>query len=155
MIPCDECRQRAAVVHVVRVVGGKRQESNLCERCALERGDLPFAWEPHPLHQLLAGMLKPQAQAEAPRCPTCGTSYSEFARTSLLGCTDCYRAFGNQLAPVLRRVHGANRHRGKGVAQREESLSAEQLRSELQDAIAREDYEGAAVLRDRLRAMGA
>jgi protein arginine kinase activator len=161
LIPCDECRQRPAAVHVVRIVNGQKEERNLCERCALEKGELPFAWEPHPLQQLLAGMLSPQAALGAPavepRCPTCGMGYAEFARTSLLGCPDCYRAFGAQLKPLLRRVHGADRHRGRAPARHPGARPHEiaRLRAELQDAVAREDYERAAALRDRLRAMEA
>lgn len=155
MIPCDECHQRPASVHVVRIVDGRKEQRNLCERCAIEKGELPFAWEPHPLQQLLAGMLKPQAVEL--RCPTCGTAYADFARTSLLGCPDCYRAFESQLAPVLRRVHGANRHRGKSPSRHraDRPQDVERLRADLEEAVAREDYERAAILRDRLRASGA
>lgn len=154
VIPCDECHQRPASLHVVRIADGHKEERNLCERCALEKGDLPFAWEPHPLQQLLAGMLKPQPQAVEVRCPKCGTTYADFARTSLLGCAACYQAFKAHLGPVLRRVHGGGRHRGKTLAPRagDGRPSVEGLRAELREAVAKEDYELAAVLRDRMRA---
>jgi len=162
VIRCEICGRRPAAVHVTRVTNGQKVEQNLCEQCALERGELPFAWEPHPLQQLLAALLQPvQAGARgsvAPPvtvCPTCGTDYAEFAKTSLLGCPDCYKTFRSQLEPILQRVHGAGRHRGKVPGPRRKEAETERLREELKEAVKNEDYERAAQLRDQLRALGA
>jgi protein arginine kinase activator len=158
---CDECHQRPATVHVTRIVNGDKTELNLCEPCALEKGELPFMWEPQfSIHHFLAGLLEgapPQVgqEARAGRCPACGLSYAEFGRTGLLGCPQCYEAFRPQLEPLLRRIHGASRHVGKaprrGAGALVKEREVERLRRELQDAVQREDFERAARLRDRIR----
>ena len=46
-------------------------------------------------------------------CPKCGTKLSQFYRTYMLGCPNCYVAFSEQLTPVLKELHGADFHVGK------------------------------------------
>jgi protein arginine kinase activator len=52
---------------------------------------------------------------------------------------------------VLQRVHGATRHVGKGARPRPGTKERLRLRSQLREAVAREDYEAAARIRDQLR----
>ncbi len=63
--------------------------------------------------------------------------------------------FSQQLEPVLRRIHGGTVHAGKIPARQAGPLKVrrelEGLRQELKEAIGKEDYERAAVLRDRIR----
>jgi protein arginine kinase activator len=58
---------------------------------------------------------------------------------------------------MLLQVHGSAKHKGKHYSRREAALMAgedvEKLRTELSDAIAREEFELAALLRDRLRGL--
>jgi protein arginine kinase activator len=158
---CDNCHQRPAKFHVTRIVNGQRSEEDLCEECALQRGELPFALQPMAaLQQFLAGMLQGQGaplleQAPQARCPSCGLTYAEFGRTGMLGCADCYRAFGEALRPLLRRIQGAGQHSGKLPRRAGGELSRQRelrdLREQLQAAVQQEDFERAAVLRDRIR----
>ena len=53
--------------------------------------------------------------------------------------------------PLLQRYHGATRHVGKVARRREGAGQRLRLRTRLREAIAREDYEEAARLRDLLR----
>lgn len=46
-------------------------------------------------------------------CPVCGTKLSQFYRTYMLGCPNCYKAFGGEIIPVLKELHGASFHAGK------------------------------------------
>lgn len=130
---CDECGQRPATVYVTRTVNGERSESRLCTECALERGEIgPLMQSPGwLLEQFLSvlGGIGPGVAAEgtapvrAPRrsgpepppserCPRCGLEFAEFARTGLLGCSECYHTFRAPLGPALRRIHGAATHVG-------------------------------------------
>ena len=166
---CDRCRERPARYHVKRVVNGETvRELDLCERCAAaEQGELAAAMaEPHlTIHQLLAGLLAGVGEAGGAgagagvgaRCPRCGTSYAEFARTGLVGCQACYDAFGDQLEALIRRVHGKSRHEGKLPLRAGASFrtrrAVDELRHELEQAVAAEAFERAAELRDRIRAL--
>jgi protein arginine kinase activator len=185
---CDSCHQRPAKYHVTRVVNGERSEEDLCEECALQRGELAIHLQPSPataIHDLLAGLLEGagapllrQPQQQMAQCPVCGLTHAEFARTGLLGCEGCYAAFAETLRPLVRRVQGAGRHHGKAPNQARTAaaaaskaaaparpspspagaaapnplqLKAGSLREQLQAAIAAEEFERAAALRDRIR----
>lgn len=167
---CQQCQERPAVYHVTGVVEGQTvQELHLCERCAAERGVVPQGEAPSFLGGL-AGLLggsaeapsgtappAPGAAAPALRCPRCGMTYAEFARTGLLGCPECYDAFSSALQPVIRRAQRRLRHEGKvpsrtgGSILRRRELST--LRRELDQAVAQQAFERAAELRDRIRAL--
>ena len=47
------------------------------------------------------------------RCPTCGASFEEITQSGKIGCADCYQTFRSQLMPVIQRIHGTTRHKGK------------------------------------------
>jgi len=151
------------------VNGQTVEEADLCERCAAEYGEVPPAAGgadgPLSIPQLLAGLMAglggaPAADpAAADRCPQCGYTYGEFARTGLLGCPGCYAAFADRLEAPIRRLHGASSHEGKvplrsGVSLRRQR-AVEELRRALQQAVERQEFERAAELRDRLRALRA
>lgn len=120
--------------------------------------------EPDKLHQIL--------------CPTCGTGYDEFVRDSRFGCADCYSVFGPLMEDSLKQLHGNLVHTGKTpVYQRQDSLDPAgqknrrsagvpldpesaakyeeifQWDAKLKEALRFEDYESAAVCRDKIRAL--
>lgn len=162
---CERCGERPASIHVSRTVNGVTSEQNLCDVCAQDSGDLKLMFDSNfGIHQLLSGFLQQTlpggAQAAPvadPRCPHCGTTYSQFAKSSLLGCSHCYEHMAVQLEPVIRRVQGTTANTGKapkrssaGAATRARTELA-QAKTELQQAIAAEEYEKAARVRDRIR----
>ncbi len=84
-------------------------------------------------------------------CPDCGLKFMEFRSRGRLGCPNDYDVFARGLSPLIQRTHGATRHVGK-VARRQPGASRRlRLRTRLREAIAREDYEQAARIRDQLR----
>ena len=108
-----------------------------------------------------AGLLQSAQRASQPRdaarCAFCGTSQSEFRASGRLGCAHCYGAFTESLRDLLRRVHGSAQHVGRRYATPDPATapprSVESLRAELAAAIAREEFERAALLRDELRSV--
>jgi protein arginine kinase activator len=89
------------------------------------------------------------------KCPQCGSVYADIAKSGKVGCPVCYEIFGEELARTIRSIHGTTSHTGSVPAKhRALQARAEQLKKlkrELQDAVAREDYEAAAKLRDEIR----
>jgi len=160
---CQSCGLRPATVHVTRIVQGQVEQAHLCAQCAQETGEIDMLANPAALLQSLlanfAGQTQmPQTQTEA-SCPSCGFRFSEFRETGRLGCPSCYAHFHGELEPMLRRLHGTTEHRGKlprrrgGAFERDRSLQT--LRRDLQQAVAREEYEEAARLRDRIKELEA
>lgn len=164
---CEKCRERPATVHYTEIVNNQKREMHLCEVCAGKEGIGTFSFFPQvDLHNFLAGILEPgpagvKLRPTQTSCPVCGLTESEFASQGLLGCGECYRHFGARLEPVLRRIHGATRHVGKAPrvampAARRRAAEADEiarLKAELEEAVAREEFERAAELRDRIRAL--
>jgi len=161
---CDSCNDNPAVVHITKVVNGHKEQLNLCEDCAREYHEqwTTSFYQNFNLPKFLAGLMEPAFNEQiAPdrtgelRCSHCGLSLSQFGQAGKLGCDHCYAEFQEQLNPLIRKIHGSVRHAGKvpkrsggGLRLRHE---IEELRSRLQDAIAREEYEQAAELRDKIR----
>ncbi len=85
------------------------------------------------------------------RCPDCGLRFMDFRIQGRLGCPNDYQTFRDGLLPLLRRTHGATRHVGKMPSRRQAVSPRLHLRAELREAVAHEDYERAARLRDQLR----
>ncbi len=46
-------------------------------------------------------------------CKSCKTRLSEFYRTGMLGCPDCYAAFEPEIAAALKKIQGGSVHVGK------------------------------------------
>lgn len=47
------------------------------------------------------------------QCATCKKTLSEFYQTGLLGCPDCYYAFGAEVLRTIKKVQGTQTHIGK------------------------------------------
>ena len=162
LLKCDLC-DKPAVVHEVIVKSGVKKEVHLCEEHAAEHG-MPAISTPQPLNKMLTHFVIAQGQDAASKarasrkvaCPGCGLTFSRFRQCGTLGCSQCYQAFEKQLAPLIGRSQaGATHHTGKtprrggGSIDREAQVRA--LLRELDNAVAAEQFERAAEVRDRLR----
>lgn len=156
---CEQCGLRPASVHLTKVVNGHMTQLHLCQSCAQGSGEFQMFPDPASLLQNLLANFVGQAAVQQPetslRCPSCGFRFAEFRETGRLGCPSCYTHFREELEPMLRRLHGTTEHRGKLPRRRggehERTRRIQELRRELQQAVAREEFEQAAQLRDELR----
>ena len=153
---CQRCNNEASV-HLTERVGGKRQELHLCMACARKAG-LPLPESPPNLaldavvqSLIVAHVGELVGELAELACPDCGIKFMEFRAGGRLGCPQDYRVFAAGLLPLIQRYHGATRHVGKTARPAAGAGDRLRLRTRLREAIAREDYEEAARLRDRLR----
>ena len=109
-------------------------------------------------------------------CPTCGTSYQEFISESKFGCPDCYKVFGLLIDENIRNLQGNDTHKGKhpkylsdavtdavrddltdgfreSVSEPDPAAQISAMKHQLKQAIAREEFEEAARLRDEIKAL--
>ena len=90
-------------------------------------------------------------------CPTCASSYADISKSGRVGCPDCYTTFADELSRLIQSVHGTTSHTGsvpaRHRAMKERFEILERRRAALQEAIAKEDYERAAALRDEIRSL--
>ncbi|MDR1598707.1 MAG: UvrB/UvrC motif-containing protein [Oscillospiraceae bacterium] len=155
---CENCRQQPATVHLTTIVGGEKTEQHLCASCCQKHKQaLTMAGMSTLLLNLLQGSPAPSSENPGPRCEVCGQTFGEFQKSGMLGCPKCYDSFRTQLTPLLTRIHGGARHTGRAPSRTEEQSHIrrrmDQLRREMDRAVADEDFELAARLRDELRAM--
>jgi len=159
---CDVCRERDATVTLTHAVKGEVNVLHLCQGCAAERGIETSVTTP--LKNMIADYLPAvQAQAlaapvESLRCAFCAMTLADFRESGRLGCASCYTTFDQSLRALLRRVHGNARHAGRPYESPPPDLLHEvtalgELRERLRRAIAQEEFEQAAQLRDQIRGM--
>jgi len=106
------------------------------------------------------------------RCSACGTEFSAFREGGLLGCPQCYEEFRSPLGAHLQKTQGSESHwvasdifKDIGLVAGNREFGSDnmdntdntdnteditRLRLEMYEAVAREDYERAAQLRDML-----
>ncbi|MEP6777651.1 MAG: UvrB/UvrC motif-containing protein, partial [Chthoniobacterales bacterium] len=93
--------------------------------------------------------------ASSQKCPICGFTQADFKKTGRLGCSACYVTFSEALGNLLKAMHKGTEHVGKlpERAHREMELSDRMrtLTENLQKAVAEENYESAASLRDQIK----
>jgi protein arginine kinase activator len=159
---CQRCHDDAAV-HLTETVDGRRRELHLCVSCAREAGlALPASPPKLGLDKVVQGLIVAHVgelvgELAELTCPDCGVRFMEFRTLGRLGCPSDYQVFARGLLPLLGRSQGATRHVGKSPKRARVASDRPRLRlrSEFRVAIALEDYEGAARLRDLLRSKDA
>lgn len=161
---CQKCTM-PATFHITDIERGKPREYHFCDEHA--RQHLTPAEEPaeaslsSPMGELAKklavspGAGRESATADKQVCPNCNITFLEFRNSGRLGCPHDYEVFRDELMPLLENIHEETRHSGK-VPKRaprnsQQQTTLIQLRNELKRAIAAEDYELAARLRDKIR----
>ena len=161
---CEHCKQRHANMTITQVQNGTKLERHYCDVCAAQIH--PFSFdaqeEPISLHELVSNWfgnaVKPQAEPKKQplSCPTCGFTYRQFLKVGKFGCPTCYDTFREQLPGVLQRIQADVKHVGaeqKPNAALKVQEQIAQLKEQMQQAIAQEQFEDAAKLRDEIRAL--
>lgn len=157
---CESCGKNPATTHVKTIIDGELSEYSLCAQCAqkLGYGSL-LTGLGCSFGSLLGGFFGDSDYEEESviRCKCCGSSFDDIARSGKVGCAECYHTFSDRLYPLIQRLHGAAKHRGKVPGgellsvQPQNKLSV--MRTELREAIDAENFEHAAELRDQIRAL--
>lgn len=162
---CDECGKKPATVHITKIENGNKTDLHLCEQCALQKNPLAFNTN-FSVQDLVAGLLKSGNMApfkmdivQETKCDVCGLTYSKFKTTGKFGCSNCYKIFGDKLNPLFKKLHGNIIHTGKLPNKAGSKIrlvrEIEKLKQELNSAVNSEEYEKAAEIRDRIRALNA
>jgi len=161
---CSVCKKKEATVFLTEIIEDKVLKVDLCEDCAKERG----VTDPAGFTQadLLLGLglapakqSKPSTPENEWRCPECGFTQADFKKAGRLGCATCYETFGEELDELLRAMHKGLKHVGKVPKGLQTAVVVterlKELQQQLKQAIASENYEQAAVLRDEIKRLEA
>jgi protein arginine kinase activator len=151
---CQKCDEKS-LFHITEIdEAGEFSEIHLCWRHAQE-----YMKEPEsevaiaPLEKAVAAVPPTPAHA----CPICKMTFAQFRNSARLGCPNDYRVFEAELRPIMENIHGSLSHVGKTPRRSPAGKPSQllRLRQDLHDAVAREDYEQAAKLRDEIERMEA
>jgi protein arginine kinase activator len=159
---CQKCA-KPATFHITDIVEkGKHREFHFCDEHARQHLAPPDETAEQPISELAkklivsgSGALREPSPADKQVCPICQITFLEFRNSYRLGCPYDYEVFRDELMPLLENIHGETRHSGK-VPKRaprntQQQTTLIQLRNELKRAVAAEDYETAARLRDKIK----
>jgi protein arginine kinase activator len=159
---CEKCA-KPATFHITDIVEkGKHREFHFCQEHAQQHMAPADETSEQPISELAKklivsgqGPLREPSPADKQVCPICQITFLEFRNSGRLGCPYDYEVFRDELMPLLENIHGETRHSGK-VPRRaprntQQQTTLIQLRNELKRAVAAEDYETAARLRDQIK----
>ena len=176
---CQVCGKKEATTHVKTVINGQVSERSLCGECAQKEG--VGGWNPFQsfggfenpffsLNHLFGSFLGNPLSDSVTRCPVCGATFSDISQSGKIGCSDCYEIFYDRLLPSIQRMHGNTHHNGKSpignsmqvmpesnlvvadvVELTPEEKELAQWKQQLKEAIDQQNFEEAAVLRDKIK----
>lgn len=167
---CQKCKKNEATVYYKENINGHVTEYNLCPECAAElekngvlhldsRAEDLFGERMFDFSPLISGFFGGALGAgrTEKRCPVCGSTFADIAKSGHIGCPECYNVFEKELSSTVNQLHGAAKPTGRSPKrfgekhQREEKIAA--LKAELQKAIGEQAFEHAAELRDEIKAL--
>ena len=159
---CDFCHEREAVIFLEQVNGnGQKRKISICRECAQAHGISP---DPKSIESSIGELFREinafthkLAVENSRMCPVCGMGIVELRKTGKAGCPECYAIFKEDIKTLLKK-NGIN---GSYTGSMPERLAGVHsvlndriaLQNKLNDAVASEDYEKAAMYRDYLHAL--
>ncbi len=162
---------------IVKVSGGQLEDYHVCEECAsglstyaakiMKKAQLDLKSTASLLSDLMKAQEEGAAVVEpgkglkpAPpdlQCPSCGLDFARYRQTYMLGCPQCYDAFGEALESDIGKIHGATAHTGGRTKSQERLVDhrarLKTLKQKLDEAVRDEDFDQAARLRDEIRVL--
>lgn len=159
---CEECGKNHATLSITVTTGNGTNTRRLCPECVnklefnLVKGDIQSF-----LSSVLSVLGSEKKAQSSPSlvCTGCGLTFAEFKHTGRLGCAQCYRDFAQQLKPSLQKIHGRVQHAGRTPKTHladplhEKRQKIGELRKKMDDAVAAENFEEAACIRDELKTL--
>lgn len=176
---CENCGKNQANVQYTEVINGNKKQVFLCEECSKKLGIDEMKFEfPINFSSFFGDFLEDFENSDFMptldirkdiKCDNCNMTFEEFMNTGKFGCGNCYSAFHSKIDPILKKIHGSNRHvgrigniKGMPIVKKEENdekviedlkedNKLDSLKEKLKLAIKEERYEDAAKLRDEIK----
>ena len=154
---CEICRSNDAVIKLVEIINDEKFEMNLCMECAKKKGlnnpeaNLKMIIE-DAISMLENRRTRKRNTIEKKRlsCPFCLTTLSEFKRKGKLGCKHCYTIFWSEVVSVFNSYQGLDTNELPTIIAETQEEKIKRLQKELKQVVKSEEYEKAAIIRDKL-----
>ncbi len=156
---CHVCGKESAVINIRQIIGSEIKDLTLCRQCAEKKGILGKGDKIElSLNQILDGLVSSggnRKKADSETCSACGMKAKESGKEGRTGCSECFNAFPEEISKYLEKNGITASHLGKlpRSLQTIKTLifDRDKLNTELKHAIETEDYENAALIRDRIK----
>ena len=147
---CEKCGKNNATVMYTQIINGQKRSLNICSLCASKESIFDN------FGSLLSFGTRESVKSTV--CPLCNMSLSEFMHKGKMGCGECYRTFRPQAGAMLKKIHGTTKHISQNASaldKKDQKITSPDpltdLRKALSKAIEEENFEQAAVLRDKIK----
>lgn len=155
---CESCGKNEATLRYYENINGVKQELHLCSKCASKFGFSSFSDIFSPIFNVVPKMFIEETKED--KCDNCGYTFEKYLKNGYFGCPNCYVAFENNLDDLLLRLQGKKRHieieENKNGVKKNQLTKEEKIaimKGELADLVKKEEYEKAAILRDKIKKM--
>lgn len=158
---CNKCGKKEATVYVSQTVDGIKSEMRLCSECAQDNGYSGISFVNDGLFSglfsdgLFSAAFGTPKKVEQKKCPLCSMTSRELASSGRAGCAKCYEVFDSELDRIVNGIHGGAKHKAaspkKSAEDIEKAKKIAEYKKEQQSAIAEQNYERAAELRDLIK----
>ncbi len=153
---CDLCQNKATVFFTQMQSEGGIKKTAYCESCAEEQGVTdPFGLPGETAIEDSKMQDTKSQKALSNECPECQFTLDDLRKVGRLGCSHCFQYFREEIGQRLLSLHKGDQHSGRfpqillDIQDRATRLA--ELHQQLQEAVAQEDYEKAASVRDEVR----
>jgi protein arginine kinase activator len=150
---CQICQRKEALYHIPKIINNEIVYIHLCNICANKNNfhEIPNGLDDK-LNSLLEGLLKSgqrddRGSLPGLKCSVCKTTLKDFQKDKILGCSHCYEVFSDYLLKKSDKKYTVYT-RQHLLADLPKKLDL--YKKELKKAVEREDFEKAAVLRDKI-----
>lgn len=148
---CQKCGNLATFSYYENI-NGKEKELILCDKC----------YKNNNMNNIIEYYFSDDEIDVL--CDKCGYEFDKYLKSGKFGCPNCYIKFDNEIDQILKKIHGKNRHMNlnNNKLKVNKALNNEKnntkdniadLKSKLERCIKEENYEEAAVIRDKLRSL--
>lgn len=155
---CENCKKTCSI-HLTQIINGQVKKLDMCDSCPKSK-QMHDPMEFGLMEQLLgmtmqpgtAGLPLPVSQGAV--CGACGYTESQFRKTGRLGCPHCYDVFIMPRTEILSKLHDSIVHKGKVPQNSHKVVSRQELarlKDQLKSLVLEEDYEQAAIIRDKIK----
>lgn len=170
---CKQCGKNNAEIYCKQTINGHTEEYALCHECAeklKKEGKLNIGFTSPSLFGGIGGygslfgfddffglptVKKGGHLSAQKKCTLCSSTFEDLVKSGKVGCAECYRVFREELTPSIEKIHGKGGYTGKKPAKikikdtKQEEIKG--LKSQLKAAVKAQEYEKAAVIRDKIR----
>jgi len=165
---CERCKKNEASVHLTEIIKSVKSEIHLCEVCAREIGlNSKLSSFSLSIPDILSFLDSETIQEgeEVKICPSCSFTFADISRKNKLGCQNCYSVFSDALEQMIRNIKpNFSGYTGRVPENYErcdnyenivlqddiETEDIVSLKKLLSTSLMEENYEKAALIRDRM-----